>query len=94
MPGCLGTGDLRYSQVYYFLLAYGTSISQIAKQETIKNISYVGVVYFKNEPDYKSGSRTSVTGEFSDICTEFTNRVEFTDCTLVFAQQGLSLIHI
>lgn len=81
-------GVLLSTLVLTAILAYGTSLSQIAMQETIKNISYDGVVYFKNEPDYKSGSRTSVTSEFSDICTEFTNRVEFTDCTLVFAQQG------
>lgn len=70
------------------ILAYGVALGQVAMQDTIKNVSYDGLIHFKNEPGYAPGSRTDSADSFSDICGDFVQESEFMDCGLIFARQG------
>ena len=49
------------------ILAYGVALGQVAMQDTIKNVSYDGLIHFKNEPGYAPGSRTDSADSFSGV---------------------------
>ena len=82
-------GVLLSTIVFTSVLAYGTKLGQVAMQESIKEVLYDAFVSFKSEPGYNPESRTNDVDQFSAVCNDFIERPEFTDCSLIFARQGL-----
>ena len=77
------------SLVITTVLSYGVGLSQVFFEESLENNIFDAKVEFNKPPAEGTDGWTNNTTTLIEVCDEFTDMEEFSDCTVVYGKKGI-----
>lgn len=77
------------SLVITTVLSYGVGLSQVFFEESLENNIFDAKVEFDKPPAEGTDGWTNNTTTLIEVCDEFTDMEEFSDCTVVYGKKGI-----